>query len=75
MQKYDHYLDFEEEFFVENNKPKTKKKKSYKELQSDKRSRKRTKKKYINHLIFSFLVVGCGDLYDYSLELELDPKT
>ena len=27
--KYDHYLDFEEEFFVENNKPKTKKKKSY----------------------------------------------
>ncbi len=48
MSKYDHYLDFEEEFFVENNKPKTKKKKSYKELQSDKRSRKRTKKKYIN---------------------------
>ena len=48
MAKYDHYLDFEEEFFVETNKPRTKKKKSYKELQSDKRSRKRTKKKYIN---------------------------
>ena len=24
--------------------------------------------------VFSFLVVGCGDLYDYSLELELDPR-
>ena len=25
-------------------------------------------------MVFSFLVVGCGDLYDYSLELELDPS-
>ena len=24
--------------------------------------------------VFSFLIVGCGDLYDYSLELELDPR-
>ena len=30
MPKYDHYLDFEEEFFVENNKPKTKENNEYK---------------------------------------------
>ena len=24
--------------------------------------------------VFSFLIVGCGDLYYYSLELELDPR-
>ena len=32
------------------------------------------KRSILTFKIFSFLVVGCGDLYDYSLELELDPS-